>query len=215
MPNRDGWSVLADLKSAPEISRVPIIVCSIIEDESKGFSLGAADYLVKPITESELLRALDRVEHRSPVQTVLVVDDEPDAVRLVRRVLESRSGYRVLEAMSGAQAIAAVKDHRPEVVLLDLMMPDIDGFGVLEQMKSNSLTRNIPVIVITAKELTEEDRTRLQGQVTALFSKGGLNAEHLLSEIAAALSRLSGEDRQPISSPIDQKTGQAEIVTIR
>jgi CheY-like chemotaxis protein len=200
---------LAELKSSPEVNRIPIIVCSIIEDESKGFSLGAADYLVKPITESELLRALDRVEHRSPVQTVLIVDDEPDAVRLVRRVLESRSGYRVLEAMSGAQAIAAIRDQRPDAVLLDLMMPEIDGFAVLEQMKSSSLTRHIPVIVITAKELTDEDRTRLQGKVTALFNKGGLNAESLLGEIAAALSRLSADEKKPVSSP----TGQLEAVT--
>jgi signal transduction histidine kinase/CheY-like chemotaxis protein len=205
MPNRDGWSVLAELKSTPEVNRIPIIVCSIIEDESKGFSLGATDYLVKPITETELLRALERVDRRTAMQTVLVVDDEPDAVRLVRRVLESRTGYRVTEATGGAQAISAVQAARPDVVLLDLMMPDIDGFGVLDTIRNDSHTYDIPVIVITAKELTDDDRARLEGRVTAWFSKGGLNAERLLSEIATALGKLSAERASAgIAEPAEQ-----------
>ncbi|HJW84619.1 MAG TPA: response regulator, partial [Anaerolineae bacterium] len=213
MPNRDGWAVLAELKSAPETSRIPIVVCSIIEDESKGFALGAADYLVKPITEAELLRALERVDHRSPTQTVLVIDDEPDAVRLVRRMLEARSGFRVLEASGGAHGIASVQADRPDVVLLDLMMPGVDGFSVLENIKTGSLTRNIPVIVITAKELTNEDRARLDGKVTALLNKGGLDPEHLLAEIASALGRLSQERKA--ATPTGRVAGQPEVVTVR
>ncbi len=128
---------------------------------------------------------------------MLVVDDEPDAVRLIRRVLESRSGYRVIEATGGADALNSVAKNRPDVVLLDLMMPDIDGFGVLEQIKSDGATKDTPVIVITAKELTEEDRARLRGNVTAMFNKGSLNAERLLGEIATALSRLE----KPVAEP--------------
>ncbi len=190
MPNRDGWSVLADLKSSPDTSRIPIIVCSILEDESKGFALGATDYLVKPITESELLWALGRVNRATTAQTVLVIDDELDAIRLVRRVLEAHSRYRVIEAQGGAHGIASVQAHRPDVVILDLMMPDIDGFAVLETIKSNRLTRDTPVIIVTAKDLTDEDQTRLRGKTAALLNKGMFDSERLLGEIAAALDRI-------------------------
>ncbi|MGH2593543.1 MAG: GAF domain-containing protein [Anaerolineae bacterium] len=209
MPDRDGWSVLAELKSTRETSRTPIIVCSIIEDEGKGFSLGAADYLVKPITEGELLRALDRVGSDTPVHTVLVIDDEADAIRLLRRMLEARSGFRVIEAYGGAQGIAAVHQHRPDLVILDLMMPDVDGFAVLENIKGSPLSRNIPVIVVTAKDLTEEDRTRLQGKSIALLNKGTFESETLLGEIAATLERLSRKEPVFRTAPM-QVVGETE-----
>ncbi len=192
MPNRDGWAVLAELKSTPDISHIPIIVCSIVEDESKGFALGAADYLVKPIIESELLRALDRANHGKAAQTVLVIDDEADALRLIHRMLEARPGFQVIEAQGGLQGIASVQAHRPDVVILDLMMPDIDGFAVLETIKSNRLSRNTPVIIVTAKELTEDDRARLRGQTAALLNKGTFDSERLLGEIASALATING-----------------------
>ncbi|HLF28773.1 MAG TPA: GAF domain-containing protein [Anaerolineae bacterium] len=191
MPNRDGWSVLADLKSVSETSSIPIVVCSILEDQSKGFALGAADYLIKPISENELLRALERVNGSRPVRSVLVIDDEPEATRLLRRMLEARPGLRVIEALGGAQGIVNVQTHQPDVVILDLMMPDIDGFAVLETIKSNRLSRNIPVIIVTAKELTEEDRVRLQGKTVALLNKGGFDSERLLQEIIAVLERIN------------------------
>jgi CheY-like chemotaxis protein len=190
MPNRDGWSTLADLKSTPDTSRIPIIVCSIIQDESKGFSLGAADYLVKPIAENELLRALERANRNKATQTVLVIDDEPEAIRLVRRMLEAWSGYKVLEAIGGAQGIASVQAQQPDLVILDLMMPDIDGFAVLETIKSNRSTQDTPIVVVTAKDLTEEDRRRLQGKTVALLNKGMFDSERLLNEISAALNRI-------------------------
>ncbi len=194
MPNRDGWAVLAELKTTPEVSRIPILVCSIVEDESKGFSLGASDYLVKPIVESELLRALDRVGTGKPAQTVLIVDDEPEAIRLVRRILDGRSGFRVLEAQGGAQGIASVQAHRPDLVLLDLMMPDLDGFAVLDTIRGNRLTHSTPVIIVTAKDLTEEDRARLRGKTSALLNKGLFAPEKLLSEIAMALDQLTRKE---------------------
>jgi GAF domain-containing protein/CheY-like chemotaxis protein len=192
MPNQDGWAVLAELKSAPDTSHIPVIVCSIIEDESKGFALGAADYLVKPITESELLRALDRANHGKAAQTVLVIDDEADALRLIRRMLEARPGFQVIEAQGGLQGIASVQALQPDVVILDLMMPDIDGFAVLETIKSNRLSRSTPVIIVTAKELTEDDRARLRGQTAALLNKGAFDSERLLGEIASALAAING-----------------------
>jgi CheY-like chemotaxis protein len=192
MPNRDGWAVLADLKSAPETSRIPILVCSIIQDKNKGYALGAADYLVKPITEDELLRSLERINRDRSIHKVLVIDDEPGAIQLVRRILESQPGFAVIEAAGGAQGIARTQAEHPDLVILDLMMPDIDGFTVLENIKSNGLTRDTPVVVVTAKELTEEDRQRLQGQTVALFNKGMFTSEQLLGDIAAVLKALNG-----------------------
>ncbi|MBI5567939.1 MAG: GAF domain-containing protein [Chloroflexi bacterium] len=192
MPNRDGWDVLADLKKTPEISNTPIVLCSIIHDKSKGFSLGAADYLVKPITEGELLGALERVRRNTAVRRVLVVDDEPDALNLLKRLLEAEPNYEVITAPGGAEALAAVQADKPDLIILDLMMPDIDGFAVLDNIKSSTLTRHIPVIIVTAKELTAEDRARLQGKTVATFNKGMFTADQLMTDIVNALQLMNG-----------------------
>jgi CheY-like chemotaxis protein len=202
MPNRDGWSLLADLKSTPEISRVPIVICSIIHDKTKGFSLVATEYLVKPITEDELLHALDRVSRHNEIKNVLVIDDEPAAVKLVKRILEDKGAYQVLEASGGAEGISRVQNDMPDLIILDLMMPDVDGFAVLETIKSSAATRHIPVIVLTAKEITAEDRERLDGHAVALFNKGMFNADQLLSELATALKQLNGVE---LSAPDKEK----------
>jgi signal transduction histidine kinase/DNA-binding response OmpR family regulator len=194
MPSRDGWSLLADLKSTPEISRVPIVVCSIIHDKTKGFSLGAAEYLVKPITEDELLRVLDRVERHGEVKNVLVIDDEPKAIQLIKRILEAKGSYQVLEAENGAQGLARVQAEQPDLIILDLMMPEVDGFTVIETLKGSAVTRDIPVIIVTAKEITREDRDRLDGYAVALFNKGMFTAEQLLNELVNALKNLNGGD---------------------
>jgi len=194
---RDGWSILAELKSTPATRDIPIVVCTIVEDQNKGFALGAADYLVKPVSESDLMRALDRASIGKAIRTVLVVDDELDAIRLLRRMLDGRPGVNVIEAQGGAMGIAAAQTYQPDVVLLDLMMPDIDGFAVLETIRGNRHTRDIPVIVVTAKDLTEEDRARLHGKVVAMLNKGALDSERLMNEIAAALARLNGQQPAP------------------
>src|SRR3972149_1109129 len=207
MPNRDGWSILADLKSAPESSRIPIVVCSIVQDKTKGFSLGAADYLVKPITEDELLRALEHVNHDKNIHRVLVVDDEPEARLLIKRILEGQTDLEVLEALGGAQALADVVDVRPDLIILDLMMPDIDGFTVLDNIKSNRATRDIPVIIVTAKEITEEDRNRLEGKTLALFNKGMFSAEQLMTDIANALKQMNGLEVEEEKAATGQGSG--------
>ncbi len=193
MPHRDGWQVLADLKKTPEVSHTPILVCSIIQDKNRGFSLGAADYLVKPIMEDELLRALNRVKRNKDLHKVLIVDDEPSALQLLRRILESQPGFQALEASDGARALSVALRDKPELILLDLMMPEVDGFAILDTIKSNPATRNIPVIVVTAKEITADDRERLNGKMVALFNKGMFTADELLENISQALSKMNQE----------------------
>jgi signal transduction histidine kinase/CheY-like chemotaxis protein len=193
MPQKDGWDVLAELKKTPEISNTPILVCSIIQDKTRGFSLGATDYLVKPITEDELRRALERVKREHNVNKILVVDDEPSALQLLKRILAAQPQYTVLEAGGGAQALNVVQSSKPDLILLDLMMPEIDGFAVLEFLKGNPETHDIPVIIVTAKEITREDRERLNGKMAALYNKGMFTAEQLLADISAALQAMNGD----------------------
>jgi CheY-like chemotaxis protein len=196
MPNKDGWSVIQELRQAPETKDIPVVVCSIISDQNKGFSLGAADYLVKPITEDDLQVALKRLDGRKEA-SVLVIDDTPEDIRLVRRILEAprapddeRPTYRVREANNGALGIEAVRQDPPDLIILDLMMPEVDGFAVLESLKAEVSTRHIPIVVVTAKVLTEADHQRLNGNIEALLSKGLFTEQELMEHVAAALSKV-------------------------
>lgn len=189
MPGKDGWQIIQELKSDPETRDIPIIVCSILSEADKGLSMGVADYLVKPVTEQDLLDALIRLEHPGATGHVLIVDDNPDDRKLLRRILED-AGYKVQEAPGGAEAISMIHSAPPTLVVLDLMMPDVDGFAVLENLKLNQLTRDIPVVVVTAKELGKSERERLQQRVQALLQKGLFDQNQLLSDVLSALGRL-------------------------
>jgi CheY-like chemotaxis protein len=191
MPGKDGWQVLQELKNCPETHDIPIVICSILSEEGRGFSLGAADYLVKPIMEDELLNALARLDHPSGKRVeVLVIDDHVDDILLIRRILEAQGDYHISEANGGLAGIEMVHRRPPDVIILDLMMPDVDGFGVLEALKRESKTRAIPVIVVTAKQLTDEDRKRLNGQVEVLLNKGLFTERELLEDVKVALQKV-------------------------
>jgi CheY-like chemotaxis protein len=189
MPDRDGWEVIRELKLDPQTRDIPIIVCSVLGDTDKGLSIGVADYLVKPISEQDLLAVLGRIESPKGAGHVLVVDDSPGDRKLLRRLLEDAQ-YQVREASGGAEAIETIHSHHPDLVVLDLMMPGVDGFEVLETLKADRDTRHIPVVVVTAKELDAADRRRLMEGVEALLQKGLFDQEQLLNDIALALDRM-------------------------
>ncbi|MBC7225968.1 MAG: GAF domain-containing protein [Thermoflexales bacterium] len=190
MPGKDGWQVIQELKADPETRDIPVIMCTIVAEKGRGLSLGAADYLVKPILEQDLLAALDRLDREEGRHRVLVVDDQPDDRNLLRRMIETQEGYEVMEAASGQEAILLVHQRRPHIIILDLLMPEMDGFAVLEALKADESTRAIPIIVVTAKELTERDRQVLNNRIEALIQKGVLQREELLEDVAAALRKL-------------------------
>jgi CheY-like chemotaxis protein len=190
MPQKDGWEVIRELKADPRTSDIPVIICSIVSEEERGMSLGAADYLVKPIMEEDLLSALDRLNREPGSHEILVVDDHAGDRALLRRIIESQDGLDVIEAAGGREAIELVKELHPHIIILDLMMPEVDGFAVLEAVKSDEVTRSIPVIVVTAKELTPEDRQRLNHRAEVLVNKGILEQEELLEDVAVALQKL-------------------------
>jgi PAS domain S-box-containing protein len=192
MPEKDGWQVIRELKANPNTRDIPVIVCSIVANEDQGVSLGAADYLVKPILEDDLVSALDRLDRQGTgPHKVLIVDDHSGDRNLVRRMIEAQEGYEILEAAGGQEAIALVHTERPHIIILDLMMPDLDGFAVLESIKADKTTRSIPVIVVTAKILTAEEQDTLNRRVQSLLQKGIFEQEELLADVAAALERLA------------------------
>ena len=199
MPQQDGWTVLQELKADPQTRAIPVIICSILDERGQGFSLGAAEYLVKPFTEEELLEAIQRVDGRPRPLKVLVIDDSEGDRQLIRRVLENAGGYHVLEAANGPEGVALARRERPDLVILDLMMPEMDGFAVVEALREDPSTRSLPILVLTAKALTEEDRRRLNGRIERLLQKAGADPEALLAEILEVVRRA----RHPSGAPAE------------
>ena len=194
LPHQDGWSVISDLKSNPETHDIPVIICSIINERDRGLSLGAVDYLQKPILEEDLISVLQRLEVTDGDHRILIVDDSSRDRDLVRRFLRSQGHYDVTEAKSGEEALASINDFPPDLIILDLMMPDVDGFAVIEWLRSSELTRSIPTIIVTAKELTVEESEALSSKTTVLLQKGSFHQQKLLAAVGAALRR---PDKEP------------------
>jgi CheY-like chemotaxis protein len=196
LPGCDGWEVLQALKADPATADVPVVIVSVVDNEHLGYALGAAAYLVKPISQSDLLRTLERVcpasrpamagERAGAPPTALVVDDEARARELVSAFLEP-AGFRVLEAPGGEAGVALAAERRPDVILLDLMMPGVSGFEVVERLKAAPTTRDIPIVILTAKDLTAADRAALNGQIATVMAKASVTRERFLAELARVL----------------------------
>jgi PAS domain S-box-containing protein len=191
MPHRDGWSVLTDLKSDPATRDYPVVICSIIEQADKGFSLGAADYLVKPILEEELVNALDRLNKNGKIHQVLVIDDDPNDLRLINKILGQSGRYKAILAEGGRKGWEALNTKAPDAIILDIFMPDMDGFTILEKLREDPLLRHIPVLVVSGGGLTNEQQQQLQDYGQRLITKGSLKESDLLSTIEDALTRIA------------------------
>jgi CheY-like chemotaxis protein len=186
MPDVDGWTVLAALKGDPTLADIPVILATIVDDKKRGYALGATDYLVKPVERERLLAVLRERCGRAGGR-VLVVEDDDATRAMVRQALE-RDGWHVTEAANGRIALAALAAARPDVLVLDLIMPEMDGFELLAEMRGRAEYRDIPALVLTAMTLTEADRRRLNGEVERVVQKRGQSREELLREIGAALA---------------------------
>jgi CheY-like chemotaxis protein len=182
MPGVDGWSVLTALKSDPDTADIPVVLVTILDDRDLGYALGATDYLTKPV-DRERLTALARtyVPQDRP-RWALVVEDDPATREMLRRMLE-RDGWVVTEASDGRAGLEQVATAAPDLVLLDLMLPQVDGFRFVEGLRAEPGWREIPVLVVTAKDLTEEERRRLNGKVERVIQKGAYSRETLLAEV--------------------------------
>ncbi len=181
LPDMDGWSVLTQLQSDHDLADIPIIIISMIDEKRKGYALGALEYMVKPI-DKERLNFLVNKYGGATDRSVLVVDDEPGARAVLRRRLEERSCI-VSEAENGASALVHVYKTPPSLIFLDLMMPVMDGFDFLERLRNDPELNKIPVVVVTGKDLTQEDRRRLNGKVKLLLQKKSYEQEDLLEEV--------------------------------
>ncbi len=186
MPGMDGWTVLAALKNERETADIPVIMITIVDNRNLGYALGAAEYLTKPIDRERLASVL--VRYGSGVDKVaLVVEDEPDSHEVISRMLESE-GWRVRHASNGREALEEVAKGRPAVILLDLMMPEMDGFQFLDELHKRKEWKDIPVIVVTAKELTAEERKVLNGHVSRILQKGAYQKKELIEQVSSMVA---------------------------
>ncbi len=187
LPVKDGWQVLKELKRHPLCRNIPVIIVSIIDEKSLGFSLGAVDYFVKPVNKEDLIQAMNRVHiaRRSGGQqpTVLVIDDDRAATDLIQVILENE-GYKVLKAYQGKEGVDLATRERPDLIILDLIMPETSGFNVAYQLKQIPATRAIPIIILTSMEIDQETQDQLGAYVTSLMSKSNFTKKDLLREIS-------------------------------
>ncbi|MEA1907089.1 MAG: response regulator, partial [Euryarchaeota archaeon] len=184
LPGMNGWSVLKYLKYNPETSTIPVIVISMVDDKTLGFSLGAIDYLSKPVDRDALLGTLGSLKGvlGAVVPKVLIVDDEPDAVELIASMIEP-AGFDVLRAYGGQEGLDIAFGEHPDALVLDLMMPVVSGFEVLSRLHANPETKNIPVIICTAKDVTDDDVNQLSNGVVSIMQKGTFVEGELIKKI--------------------------------
>ena len=189
MPDMDGWSVLRVLKADPALRAIPVIMLSMIDDRTRGYSLGAVDYLTKPVDREQLNKTLSRYycaeEDTCPV---LLVEDDTETREVMARTLV-KAGWTVSEAGNGQEALDIMSGLHPRLILLDLMMPVMDGFDFLTVMRARPEWRHIPVIVITAKDLTADDRNRLTGRVEEIVEKSAYTHEQLLQHVSETVAK--------------------------
>jgi CheY-like chemotaxis protein len=196
LPDLNGWDVLAALKADPSTVAVPVVVVSIVDERGRGFALGADEYLVKPVSRDDVLSALARVRALPDRGTLLAIDDDPLSVELVKAVLQP-AGWTVLTAADGATGIVLARSRKPTAILLDLLMPGIDGLTVVEVLRADPETANIPIVVLTAKALSPSDKERLTGRISYVAQKGDFDQAHLVDLVrrAAANHLASPADR--------------------
>jgi signal transduction histidine kinase/CheY-like chemotaxis protein len=189
MRGLDGWAVLSQLKADPDLASIPVVIVTVVDDRNLGFALGANEYLTKPIDRERLIHAVHRVLPHPSAGPVLVVEDEPATRSMLRRILE-KERCEVIEASNGREALERAAGSPPALVLLDLMMPEMDGFAFLQEFRRSPQGRHTPVVVLTAKDLTERERQQLHGAVARVLQKGEHSGEQVLAEVRRQLARV-------------------------
>lgn len=191
MPGTDGWTVLEALKSNPDTRNIPVIICSIVEDVEKGYTLGASDYLVKPILEEDLVNSLDRLNSDGSIREVLVIDDNPNDLRMIGKMLTDDGRYQPVLAEGGRTGWSMISSgNTPQAIILDLFMPEMDGFEILEKMQSDRRLREIPTIVISGMDVTPDQKNQMKEMGQRILTKGAFTEKELLTSIQRSLERI-------------------------
>ncbi|MES0826122.1 response regulator [Ruegeria sp. SCP11] len=192
MPPPNGWDVLAELKADETLADIPVIMLTMLDEARKGYGLGASEYLVKPLDREKLRETLNRFRPKEGAPLVLLVEDDEPTRAWLRGCLVNE-GWRVTEGENGRIALSLIKEQTPDLILLDLMMPEMDGFEFLEALRKTTKCKNTPVIVITAADLTKEDRQRLTNGVESILEKSSTSCDTLLEEVGGFVKRMTGE----------------------
>jgi len=182
MPKVDGWDVLKELKADPALADIPVIMVTMLDESDRGYNLGAADYMTKPVDRERMKLLLDKYRSRAKEPRVLLVEDDETTRSMMRDILGG-DGWQVFEAENGRVALGLIDEAAPDLILLDLMMPEMDGFEFLEALRHQPDRQIAPVVVVTAADLSESERRRLHGGVEYVLQKSDLSREQLLAEI--------------------------------
>jgi PAS domain S-box-containing protein len=178
MPGKDGWSVLAELKGDPDLADIPVVMVTILDDSNLGYALGASEFITKPVDRSRLAAVLAKHRAAGKPGAALIVEDDADTREMLGRILK-KEGWEVGGAGNGREALERIAASRPDLILLDLMMPEMDGFELVEHLRREGRSPAIPIVVVTAKEITEEDRRRLNHSVDRILRKGACTQEEV------------------------------------
>ena len=190
MPERDGWQVLQGLKSNPQTQHIPVILCSILEDQTHGFSLGAADYLTKPILEEDLLQAIQNLNGDGQIQEILALDNDPQDQAIIQHIFSGREGYQLHIVKDVSQALVELRYNRPDAIILDLFTPMLDAFSLLETLRTDPFLRDIPVVVLTAGALDVDQAQRLSAFSQNLLNKAVMSEEELMAQLEHVLTNV-------------------------
>ncbi|GGD94039.1 hypothetical protein GCM10011390_10960 [Aureimonas endophytica] len=203
MPRMDGWAVLRSLKSDPDLQSIPVVMVTVIDEHHLGYSLGAADYLIKPVEWDKLRGVVDRLSLAEPVE-ILAIDDDEDALERAVAML-GRAGFEMRTAANGREGLERARERKPGLVLLDLMMPVMDGFDFLREFRANPDWADVPVIVLTSKDMDREDWRALQGQADKVLNKARVGMKDLIAQLRVTLGRGDGEPKRDAVGNIESE----------
>jgi len=190
MPHKDGWAVLQEIKADPTLKSVPVVMYTMVDEKNFGLAIGATEYLIKPVSREKILQVLDKVKREMPRKYVLLVDDDPDFREIASRAIE-KEGWHVQTAENGIAALALLEHEPPSIIFLDLMMPLMDGFEFLTIIQSRREWEHLPVVIVTSKNLSVDERSHLEKAAKKVIQKGDLTAEKLLKQLALLIPNLT------------------------
>ncbi|MCC0177361.1 response regulator [Waterburya agarophytonicola K14] len=201
MPGMDGWSVLTSLKAHHQTADIPVIMMTMVDDQNLGYALGATEYLLKPIDSKKLETILDKFKPAFNTNSIMVVEDDPGIREMLCRQLRAEN-WKVVEAENGKEALLKLKEciQTPGLILSDLMMPEMDGFELVHRLKQDQQFSSIPVIILTAKTITNQDRQKLNGDVNKIFEKGSYQRSRLFDEVSHLLDEAIARSRNEAPS---------------